>query len=66
MGEAYRSWRKKYGEEWETKFRQRFEDEMMEKNDTHFFVGNLHQLPNAWIAIGLFYPPRETTREMFL
>jgi hypothetical protein len=35
------------------------------KNDTHFFVGNLHQFPNAWIVIGLFYPPHQTTRDMF-
>jgi hypothetical protein len=65
MGEAYRHWRRKYGDSWEAKFRERFETEMMEKNDTHFYVGNLHQFPNAWIVIGLFYPPRETTRDMF-
>lgn len=65
MGESYRRWRDKYGDAWEAKFRQRYEDEMIEKNDTHFFVGNLHQFPNAWIVIGLFYPPHETTRDMF-
>jgi hypothetical protein len=65
MGEAYRHWRRKYGDGWEAKFRQRFETEMIEKNDTHFYVGNLHQFPNAWIVIGLFYPPHETTRDMF-
>jgi hypothetical protein len=66
MGEAYRHWRRKYGDGWEAKFREKFETEMIEKNDTHFYVGNLHQFPNAWIVIGLFYPPRETTRDMFL
>ena len=65
MGEAYRHWRRKYGNEWEVKFRERFETEMIEKNDTHFYAGNLHQFPNAWIVIGLFYPPQEKTRDMF-
>jgi hypothetical protein len=30
----------------------RFED------DTHFFVGTLHQYPKNWIIVGLFYPPK--------
>jgi hypothetical protein len=38
---------------------------MIEKNDTHFYVGNLHQFPNAWIVIGLFYPPHQATKDMF-
>jgi hypothetical protein len=58
MMQAYRSWRKKYGDEWEKKFRQRFEEEMINKNDTHFFVGTLHQYPSRWIVVGLFYPPK--------
>jgi hypothetical protein len=28
-------------------------------------LGNLHQFPNAWIVIGLFYPPHQTTRDLF-
>jgi hypothetical protein len=31
---------------------------MLEKNDTHFFVGTLHQYPKNWIIVGLFYPPK--------
>src|ERR1700685_1580989 len=27
-------------------FRERFETEMIEKNDAHFYVGSLHQFPN--------------------
>jgi hypothetical protein len=23
------------------------------------FVGNLHQRPNVWIVVGLFYPPHQ-------
>jgi hypothetical protein len=56
MGEAWRSWKQKYGDGWEPKFRERFEKEMIEKLDTHFFVGTLHQHPNRWIIVGLFYP----------
>ncbi len=29
---------------------------MIEKNDTHFYVGTLHHHPNIWIIVGLFYP----------
>lgn len=58
MGEAYRSWRTKYGPQgWEAKFRQRFETEMKSKFDTHFYVGTVHEYPNSWIIVGLFYPP---------
>jgi hypothetical protein len=27
-------------------------------------VGNLHQFPNAWIVIGLFYPPHQGTKDV--
>jgi hypothetical protein len=56
----YRDWRKRYGDAWEKKFRQKFEDEMIAKNDTHFYVGNMLAYPNSWLIVGLFYPRRET------
>jgi hypothetical protein len=59
MGEAWRSWKAEYGDEWEVKFRQRFETEMLGKYDTHFYVGTVHQHPKSWIIVGLFYPPPE-------
>ena len=31
---------------------------MIEKKDTHFFVGTVASHPNRWIIIGLFFPPR--------
>lgn len=65
MGQAYRRWREQYGEQWEEKFRQRFEREMIEKNDTHFFVGTMHQHPGTWIIIGLFYPPKLLQQDLF-
>ena len=65
MGQAYRRWRRDYGEGWERPFRQCFERDMIEKNDTHFYVGNLHQRPNAWIVVGLFYPPAPAMGDLF-
>ena len=38
---------------------------MIDKLDTHFFVGNLHQYPNAWQIVGLFYPPKQLVRDLF-
>lgn len=58
MGQSWRNWRTKYGDEWEKKFRERYESEMISKNDTHFYVGTLHGHPHVWIIVGLFYPPR--------
>lgn len=65
MGQSYRRWRDDYGDAWESKFRQRYETEMISKYDTHFFVGNMHQHPGSWIIVGLFYPPRQTQPDLF-
>jgi hypothetical protein len=56
MGEAYRKWLSEYRNGWEHKFRQRFEIEMIQRFDTHFFVGTVHVHPGTWIIVGLFYP----------
>jgi hypothetical protein len=58
MGASYRKWRDKYGNGWETKFRDKYEIEMALVKDTHFFVGTLRTHPSEWIIIGLFYPPK--------
>jgi hypothetical protein len=58
MLQSYRSWQKTYGNNWEQAFRQRYEREMIDKFETHFFVGTMHQHPTSWIIVGLFYPPR--------
>lgn len=57
LSQAYRSWKGKYQTRWESAFRQRFEDEMINKYDTHFYVGTMRAHPDTWIIIGLFYPP---------
>lgn len=58
IAQAYRAWKVKYGNGWQPKFRERFETEMTLVKDTHFFVGTLSTHPDAWIIIGLFYPPK--------
>ena len=65
IGQSYRKWKNDYGDNWESKFRQRYEDEMINKYDTHFFVGNMHQHPGTWIIVGLFYPPKQTQTDLF-
>lgn len=56
--QSYRNWSRRYGNNWETPFKQRYETEMILGKDIHFYVGTLHEHPNAWIIIGLFYPPK--------
>jgi hypothetical protein len=65
MLQAYRRWRKEYGKDWETAFRGRFERDMIDKVDTHFFVGTIHQHPKNWIIVGLFYPPKQESDDLF-
>lgn len=58
VGESYLKWKDEYGDDWEKKFRERYEYEMINKFDTHFYVGTVHGHPLEWIIIGLFYPPK--------
>jgi hypothetical protein len=58
MGQSWRKWRTEYGEDWEKAFRQKYEIEMRDRFDTHFYVGTINQHPKEWIVVGLFYPPR--------
>ena len=60
MGQSYRAWKSKYGDQWQEQFRLTYEAKMIQKYDTHFYVGTVASHPNRWIVIGLFYPPRET------
>jgi hypothetical protein len=55
--ESYRSWKEKYGAGWEEKFRQKYEGWMVQKRDTHFFVGTHSRWRDRWMITGLFYPP---------
>lgn len=59
MGQSYRKWRRTYKATWEQKFRRKYEREMIEERDTHFYVGTVHRFPDTWIICGLFYPPHK-------
>jgi len=65
MGQSYRSWKVQYGDQWREKFRLRYESEMIDKYDTHFYVGTVASHPNRWIVIGLFYPPVQPQASLF-
>lgn len=65
IGQSYRAWRNQYGDSWEEKFRERYECDIIEKFDTHFYVGTLHQHPKSWIIMGLFYPPKPPMNDLF-
>ena len=59
MGQSWRKWRKAYGDDWQTAFRQKYEAEMRDTLDTHLYVGTINQHPKEWIVVGLFYPPKD-------
>ena len=65
MSESYRKWRREYGDSWEEKFRMRYETDMSERFDTCFFTGTMHQHPNSWLIVGLWYP-RKGPRQLAL
>ena len=65
MAESYRRWSKDYGNEWEAKFREKYERDMIDRFDTHFYVGTLHGHPGTWIIVGLFYPPKAPMEDLF-
>jgi hypothetical protein len=65
MGQSYRRWRSEYKDGWIEAFRLRYEHEMINKYDTHLFVGNMHQHQNSWIVVGLFYPPPQQIGDLF-
>ena len=65
LAQSYRSWRDEYDEEWETALRQKYETEMINKLDTHYYVGTVHRHPTEWIIVGLFYPPYPNVRDLF-
>ncbi len=57
VGAAYRQWRHEYGDEWERKFREKFEVGLP-ATDLHLIVGNIAAHPHVFQIIGLVRPPR--------
>jgi|SRR5579862_2250262 len=65
IGESFRKWRTDYGDDWESKLREKYEAHMIANCDTHFYVGTVHQNPKSWIIVGLFYPPNLAATPLF-
>ncbi len=56
---AYRKWRRLYPEDFIERIRRRWLDEMCSADrDTRFFVGNMHQHPQSFLVLGVFWPKR--------
>jgi len=60
IGQAFRSWRRTYGEKQALKhIRSRWLDEICSSaNNTHIFAGNMHQYPEGFLVLGMYYPKR--------
>lgn len=68
IGQAYRSWRGKYGEAGALRaIRKKWFVEMCSAaKDLHFYVGNIARFPQSFCVLGCFYPPLRTrTAPMF-
>ena len=64
MAQAYRGWRRRYGDgKWHKPFLRRFLEQMRETRDTHFYVGT-HSLYPTWMVIGVYYPPLTHQRRL--
>ena len=61
-GQAYRQWKRRYPDppRFEAAIMEKFGHQMIEVNDTHFFVGTMAAHPTTWTIVGLFYPKRPT------
>ena len=59
VGAAYRNFKIRYGKDWETYFRRKFEHDVIYSFDTGFYVGTIRARKDVWIIIGLFYPHKE-------
>ncbi|MBC7251224.1 MAG: hypothetical protein H5T62_13170 [Anaerolineae bacterium] len=64
--QSYRSWFQRYGDDWQEKLREKYERQMRDERDTHFFVGTMLKHPQSWIIVGLFYPPKVSAEQMSL
>ena len=61
LHQSFRKWRSKYKPEQLLleKIKQRWFGEMCsDKKDTYFFVGNMLAHPDAFMVLGVFYPPK--------
>lgn len=62
-GALYWNCKKRYGAEWESKFRAKLEGELPAR-DLMFLVGNQHRFQDQWLIISLIYPPKPPLPEL--
>jgi hypothetical protein len=56
IGQAYRNWRHRYGENgWQAQMRRKFGEELP-SSDIHLILGTHHRWQN-WMIVGVLYPP---------
>jgi hypothetical protein len=68
LGELYRNIRDQHlpRDEMLSKIREKYFDELCGTGkDTHFFVGNHSRYPQSFMVLGVFWPPKSFTRELF-
>ena len=57
IGTLFRRMRLTHGENWETPFRAKLEQELPSR-DLIFLLGTIHRFPNQWLLISLISPPK--------
>lgn len=65
VGALYWTCLKLYKTQWETKFREKLEQDFSEKN-LYFLMGNMHRFQNQWLIISLLYPPKKLEEQLGL
>ena len=57
--QAYRKWRREYPTDFIERVRRKWFDELCgPTRDTRFFVGNMHQHPQSFLVLGVFWPAK--------
>lgn len=57
IGALYWNCRKRYGDGWETPFREKIAKELPSK-DLQFLMGTIHRFPDQWLIVSVIYPPK--------
>lgn len=55
-----------YGNNWESYFRQRLEEDFAKQKDLLLLMGTIHRFPDQWLIVGLVYPPKVEARQQML
>lgn len=65
IGALFWNCQRHYKANWEIKFRQKIEEDILEKN-VFFLVGNMHRFQRQWLIISLIYPPKKLEEQQDL